>query len=127
MQLRVVVGVVLALTSIAHIQLLATVVMGFGEEPGITVAGHAVALPLAVSGAIAVFQAREWAWKVVLSYGGVVAALILSLGQALQLPGRAWFQLIPAATVAFGLAALAAVRLRRSTAMEAAGAASGRS
>lgn len=119
------VGVVLVLTSIAHLHLLATDAIGPGEEPGIVLAGHALALPLAVSGAIGAFRATGWAWKVVLSYGFVVAALILSLRPALQLPARAWVQLVPTAVIVLGLSAVAARGLRRRSEAAAGGAATG--
>lgn len=106
-------GLILGLLSVAHLQLLSSVALGSGTEPVVLVVGHTLALGLAIAGAVGAFGSRRWAWKLVLGYGSVVAAMILLLPLALELSPRAWWQLVPAAALVLGVAGLGANRLRR--------------
>lgn len=78
-------SVVFVLLALSHLHLVASVLLGYGSEPGVIFAGHLVSLVTALTAAVAAWRRRVWAWRAVAAYGVATSLLILSVGIALEL------------------------------------------
>ncbi len=109
----VVATTVFVLLALAHLHLVASVLLGLGVEPWIIFAGHLLCLIIALAAAVASWQQRMWAWRAIAAYGVAAAVLILSVGPAVQLRSEERTGLWFGAAAVLALAAVGAWWLRR--------------
>jgi hypothetical protein len=101
------------LASLSHAWQLASVALGWNDEPAPLTVAHAVALAAGVTAAYGAWTGARWAPWGALAWGAATAALLASLGPVLDLPDEARPGLLGSAAGTLAVAALIAWYLWR--------------